>query len=86
MSRRTLLAAAFAAALGSTALAGDPPQKSCCQEPEKAVTAEKMRCSITGKTVDRCCCVEKDGKTYCTLAAKSVEKCCCTPAEPEAAK
>lgn len=44
----------------------------------------KMRCSLTGKVVDTCCCVEREGKTHCTLANKDVEKCCCTPVEDDA--
>jgi hypothetical protein len=42
-----------------------------------------MKCSLTGKVVDKCCCVEREGKTYCTLAKKSVDKCCCSPAAAE---
>ena len=40
---------------------------------------QKMRCSLTGKVVDTCCCVEREGKTHCTLADKDVAECCCTP-------
>lgn len=43
----------------------------------------KMRCSLTGKVVDTCCCVEREGKTHCTLADKDVAQCCCTPVEDE---
>jgi hypothetical protein len=43
----------------------------------------KMRCSLTGKVVDTCCCVEREGKTHCTLADKDVAECCCTPVEDE---
>ncbi len=38
-----------------------------------------MRCSLTGKIVDKCCCEQREGKTYCTLAGKTVESCCCEP-------
>ncbi len=42
----------------------------------------KWVCTLTGKTVDACCCVQqKDGKLYCTLAKKTVDKCCCKAAE-----
>ena len=44
---------------------------------------QKMRCSLTGKVVDTCCCVEREGKTHCTLADKDVAECCCTPVEEE---
>ena len=38
----------------------------------------KWVCTLTGKTVDQCCCEQqKDGKLYCTLAKKTVDKCCC---------
>jgi hypothetical protein len=43
----------------------------------------KMRCSLTGKVVDTCCCVEREGKTHCTLADKDVAECCCTPVKEE---
>jgi hypothetical protein len=45
----------------------------------KAAKSGKMRCSLTGKVVDKCCCVQREGKSYCTLAKKTVDKCCCTP-------
>ncbi len=38
------------------------------------------RCSLTGKTVETCCCEQRDKKLYCTLAKKTVEKCCCEQA------
>ena len=38
-----------------------------------------LRCSLTGKTVETCCCVHKEGKLRCTLADKDVESCCCMP-------
>ena len=70
------------------ALAGDQALLSCCPKPAKDSGAstttkpekgEKLKCSLTGKVVDKCCCEQRDGKTYCTLAKKSVEKCCCSP-------
>lgn len=69
--------------------AGEPMK---CEKPAAAVTAgpaqheghstngdQKMRCSSTGKVVDTCCCVEREGKTHCTLANRDVAECCCTP-------
>ena len=47
-------------------------------------TAQRLRCSLTGKEVDKCCCVEREGKLHCTLAKKDVEKCCCTEVKAEA--
>ncbi len=41
-------------------------------------------CSLTGKTVQACCCTQqKDGKLYCTLAKKTVASCCCKAASAE---
>ncbi len=38
-------------------------------------------CSLTNKTVEKCCCIpQKDGKLYCTLAKQTVDPCCCKPA------
>jgi hypothetical protein len=46
-----------------------------------ATTTKKWTCTLTGKTVEKCCCVQqKDGKLYCTLAKKTVDPCCCEPA------
>jgi hypothetical protein len=45
-------------------------------------TATKYTCTLTGKAVEKCCCVQqKDGKLYCTLAQKTVDPCCCKPAQ-----
>ncbi len=45
-------------------------------------TTEKVTCTLTNKTVEKCCCVQqKDGKLYCTLAKKTVDPCCCKPIE-----
>ena len=42
---------------------------------EKVTT---FTCTLTGKTVEKCCCIsQKDGKLYCTLAQKTVDPCCC---------
>ena len=46
---------------------------------QKAST--KVTCTLTNKTIEKCCCVQqKDGKLYCTLAKKTVDPCCCKPA------
>jgi len=35
-------------------------------------------CSLTGKTIDSCCCVTaQNGKLHCTLADKDIDNCCC---------
>jgi hypothetical protein len=41
----------------------------------------KMGCSLSGKIVDRCCCVEREGKLHC--CREGVEECCCTPVKSE---
>jgi hypothetical protein len=42
-----------------------------------SAAAPKLTCTLTGKEVAKCCCVEKDGKQFCTLAKKTIDKCCC---------
>ena len=37
----------------------------------------KMKCRVTGKTMDECCCEMKNGKFYCKLTKKSYKECCC---------
>ena len=32
---------------------------------------QKMTCRVTGKTMDKCCCEMKDGKSYCKLTKKT---------------
>ena len=67
----------------------DAPMK--CEKPAATTDGAKdavhekheMKCSLTGKVVDTCCCVEREGKTHCTLADKDVAECCCTPVEDE---
>jgi hypothetical protein len=39
--------------------------------------ASKIRCRITGKTMDECCCEMKGGKYYCKLTKKTYDQCCC---------
>ena len=45
-------------------------------------TTERVTCTLTNTTVEKCCCVQQeDGKLYCTLAKKTVDPCCCKPAD-----
>ncbi len=37
----------------------------------------RYTCSLTGKTVSKCCCTMKHGQQYCKLAKKTVSECCC---------
>ena len=83
MNRRTAIALCCASLLSVPAFAADeaktPPccaKKAATESTEKGV---KLRCSLTGKVVDKCCCEPREGgKMYCTLAKKEVDKCCCT--------
>ncbi len=84
MSRTTLFAMGCAALLlGAGAYAAKEANPSCCHKPAPraaTATSAKLRCSLTGKVVDRCCCVEREGKLHCTLANQDVATCCCSPA------
>ena len=83
MTRRTALALCGAGLLLATRVAADEAQTPACHA-TKAADAGKLRCSLTGKEVDECCCVETEGgRLHCTLADKDVETCCCTKAEVE---
>jgi hypothetical protein len=85
---RILMAVSAAAFAAATLPAADHATKSCCAKKpaskEQATKAEKLRCGLTGKVVDRCCCVERQGKTHCTLADKDVTTCCCKAMEDQA--
>jgi hypothetical protein len=88
MTRRTVLALCYAGFLVAPAFAGDEPKTPpCCSKKASRETAEKtgkLRCSLTGKDVEKCCCIEREGgKLHCTLAKKDVEKCCCTEVKAE---
>jgi hypothetical protein len=82
MSMRTLLALGCAGLLGMATFAADEVKPSCCAKGKAEQTppagTQKLRCSLTGHVVDRCCCVEREGKIHCTLAHKDVESCCCS--------
>ena len=84
-----ILGAALLLAAGLAAL-DQPKAKGDCCAPKagdaKASPAEPLRCTLTGKTVESCCCTEKDGKLYCPLAKKTIESCCCVPASAAQAK
>ena len=86
MSSKTLLAASCAALLGTAAIAADKAKvPACCAKAKQGATAatQKMRCSLTGQVVDKCCCVERQGKLHCTLADKDVATCCCSKGDKE---
>ncbi len=88
MRRRVLLALSVAGLLGTSGLAAVEGEKTCCKSrracaSKEAAASSKLRCSLTGTVVDRCCCVQREGKLYCTLAKKSVDSCCCQAASKE---
>ena len=46
-----------------------------------AATTKKWSCTLTGKTVETCCCImQKDGKLHCLSAKQTVDPCCCVEA------
>lgn len=93
MNRRTALALCCSGLLSVAAFAGDeakaePKTPACCvKKATKGTTekTEKLRCSLTGKEVEKCCCTEPEGgKLRCTLANKDIDKCCCTEVKDKA--
>lgn len=90
MTKRIALALCCAGLLSVPAFAAETKTPSCCAKKsasdDKAAvkSATKMRCSLTGKEVDKCCCEKRDGKLYCPLAKKAVEKCCCEEVKNQA--
>jgi hypothetical protein len=83
MTRRIALALCCAGLLSVPAFAADEHKTpACCAKKTAKETTEKagkLRCSLTGKEVEKCCCVKREGgKLHCTLANKDVERCCCT--------
>ena len=47
--------------------------------PQAAKKQAMLRCTLTDKKIENCCCQKRDGKLYCTLAKKTIDKCCCEP-------
>jgi len=88
MTRRTVLVLCCAGLLSVPAFAGDESKTpACCAKKAASEAAEKtgkLRCSLTGKVVDKCCCEPREGgKMHCTLAKKDVDKCCCVEVKAE---
>ena len=41
-----------------------------------------LRCTLTGKTINSCCCtMAANGNLHCTLANKDIKECCCESAK-----
>ena len=72
MRRRTALALCCTGLLSLPAFTADAPKTpACCAKKAGVANAEKagkLRCSLTGKVVDKCCCTEVKGEG---AAAKS---------------
>ena len=88
MKRRVAIALCCAGVLSVPVFAADDAKTpACCAKKaakESTAKAGKLRCSLTDKVVDKCCCEARaGGKLHCTLAKKDVEKCCCTEAKAE---
>lgn len=49
--------------------------------PQTQTKEPGIHCTLTGKTIKRCCCEQREGKLYCTLAKKTLDKCCCEPSQ-----
>ena len=84
MTRRTASALCCLGLWSVLAFAGEVPKVPACCAKETGKKAEKLRCSLTGKEVEKCCCVEREGgRLHCTLANKDVVKCCCSEVKAE---
>ena len=82
MTRRAAIAICCFGLLSVPAFAADEAQEPSCCVRKSSEKKTKMRCSLTGKEVEECCCEKTaNGKYHCTLADKDVETCCCTEAE-----
>jgi hypothetical protein len=83
MTRRVVLAFSLAGLLASVTVAADGGERTCCKSKKacasRATEAGKLRCSLSGDVVERCCCVRREGAVYCTLAKRKVDSCCCEP-------
>lgn len=80
MVKKTALATCFAGLLALASFGAQPAA------PTQGGETSNLQCSLTGTIVEKCCCVERDGKIHCTLADKDVEKCCCESAKERGAK
>ena len=78
-----LLSASVGVLAQETGAGDEKPARACCLSACAKEGAAKMRCSLTGETVDSCCCVHREGKLHCNLADKDVESCCCAPVTDE---
>ncbi|HEX9726226.1 MAG TPA: hypothetical protein VGC53_18255 [Vicinamibacteria bacterium] len=84
MTRRTAIALCWVGLLSVPELAAEKSQEPGCCVKKTGEKAGKLRCSLTEKGIEECCCVKtEEGKLHCTLADKDVETCCCSDAKAE---
>lgn len=84
MTRRTAIALCWVGLLSAPGLAAEKSQEPVCCLKKTGEKASKLRCSLTEKEIEECCCVKTEsGKLHCTLADKDVETCCCSEAKAE---
>lgn len=86
MRKAALLAMGFSGLLALSSFAAQSSTPPCCAKAkhtahDKTAKHEGLKCTLTDKSIEKCCCVEKDGKLYCTLAKKTLESCCCVHAD-----
>ena len=46
-----------------------------------ATDGSRMTCSMSGETVERCCCSIVNGAMVCSMTGETVATCCCVEAE-----
>ena len=61
--KRILAIAALATLLIGSALATD--------------ASSRMTCTMTGETVEKCCCSVVNGAMVCSMTGETVSTCCC---------
>ena len=42
-----------------------------------ATDGSRMTCTMTGETVERCCCSMVNGAMVCSMTGETVATCCC---------
>ena len=54
--------------------------------PQASKKAGALRCTLTGKVIESCCCEQRQDGLYCPLAKKTTQTCCCVSAAAKAKK
>jgi hypothetical protein len=42
-----------------------------------AIDGSRMTCTMTGETVEKCCCTIVNGAMVCSMTGETVATCCC---------